>query len=669
MSTIATTLPLSEWSLSTATSPSPTPTLSHKSVLEILNKKCFNSLQNLRQLHAITLRNGHFQDHYVSGTILKCYANPQFNNFKTALTVFETIQKPNVFVCNVLMNGCLELDTGDPLVAITCYHNMILLWDSRPNKFTYPTLFKACAVTGSFKEGIQFHAHVLKLGFDADNHIKSAAIQMYASFGLLEDARRMLDENGENDVVCWNAVINGYLKCGEVDAAHELFVKMPKKNVGSWNTMITGLARCGKIEDARNLFDEMGERNEISWSAIIDGYIKHGCFKQAMEVFHKMQREKVKPKQFLLPSVLAACANLGSLDQGRWIHSYVERNSFKVDGVLGTALVDMYAKCGRLDMAWEVFEKVKAKHVSTWNAMIWGLSIHGRAEDAIELFAKMQEEKQKPNGVTLLGVLNACAHAGMVERGIGLLNSMKGVYGIEPRVQHFGCVVDLLGRAGHLNEAEKFIESMPMKPNAAVLGALLNACRIHGNVELGEQLGWILVDMEPRNSGRYALLSNIYAKAGRWDDVTRVRKLMKERGVKTIPGISMMDLGGRVHEFKMGEGSHPQMKEIYVMLENLMDKLRNEGYSPNTSMVSFDIEEEEKENTLKQHSEKIALAFGLIRTEPGTTLRIVKNIRVCEDCHAVFKLASRVYSREIIMRDRARYHHFRNGVCSCKDFW
>ncbi|QHO34308.1 pentatricopeptide repeat-containing protein At5g48910 isoform X2 [Arachis hypogaea] len=491
----------------------------------------------------------------------------------------------------------------------------------------------------------------------------------YASFGLVEEARKMLDENGETDVICWNAVIDGYFKCGEVEAAHELFVKMPKKNVASWNTMITGFARCGKIENARNMFDEMDERNEISWSAIIDGYIKQGCFKEAMEVFHKMQREKVKPKQYLLPSVVAACANLGSLDQGRWIHSYVERNSFQLDGVLGTALVDMYAKCGRLDMAWEVFEKVRMKQVSTWNAMIWGLSIHGRAEDAIQLLTKMQEEKQKPNKVTLLGVLNACAHAGMVERGIGLLNSMKEVYGIEPRVEHFGSVVDLLGRAGLVNEAEKLIESMPMKPNAAVLGALLNACRIHGNVELGEQLGWILLDMEPQNSGRYSLLSNIYAKAGRWDDVTRVRKLMKERGIKTIPGSSMIDLHGTVHEFKMGEGSHPQMKEIYVMLENVMEKLRNEGYSPNTTMVSFDIEEEEKETALKQHSEKIALAFGLIHTEPGTTLRIVKNLRVCEDCHSAFKLVSRVYNRDIIMRDRARYHHFRNGVCSCKDFW
>lgn len=617
-------------------------------------------------MHSIILRTGHFQDHYVSGTLLKCYANPHFNNFGLAIQVFDYIPRPNVFVCNILLKGSLE--NGQPHKAISCYHKMVLL-NSRPNKFTYPTLLKACAITGSVKEGIQFHAHVVKHGFSGDCHIKSAGIQMYTSFGLVREARKMLDGSGKTDVICWNAMIDGYLKCGEVEAANDLFGCMPDKNVASWNTLISGLARCGMIEKARTLFNEMEKRDEISWSAIIDGYIKEGCFKEAMEVFHEMQREKIRPRQYLLPSVLTACANLGSLDQGRWIHSYVERNSFHVDAVLGTALVDMYAKCGRLDMAWEVFEKMRVKEVSTWNAMIGGLSIHGRAEDAIKIFTKMQEEKLKPNRVTFVGVLNACAHAGMVKRGLALFNSMKRVYGIEPEMEHYGCVVDLLGRAGLMEEAEKFIDCMPVKPNAAVWGALLNACRTHGNVELGEKVGWILLDMEPQNSGRYALLSNIYAKAGRWDDVTRVRKLMKERGIKTIPGSSMMDLGGRVHEFKVGDGSHPQMKEIYVMLERMMEKLHMEGYSPNTSMVSFDIEEEEKETALKQHSEKIALAFGLIHTEPETTLRIVKNLRVCEDCHSAFKLVSQIYSRNIIMRDRVRYHHFRNGTCSCKDFW
>lgn len=479
----------------------------------------------------------------------------------------------------------------------------------------------------------------------------------------------MLDGEGDSDIICWNTMVDGYLKCGDVEAAKELFECMPDKNIGSWNAMISGFAKCGMIEEARKLFNEMDKRDEISWSAIIDGYIKGGYYKEALEVFNEMQREDIRPRKFILSSVLAACANVGALDQGRWIHTYVKRNSMRMDAVLGTALVDLYAKCGRLDMAWEVFEKMIEKEVYTWNAMIGGLAMHGRAEDAIGLFSKMQREKLKPNEITFVGVLNACAHSGMVDEGLAILDSMKNVYGIEPEMEHYGCVVDLLGRAGLLKEAEELISSMPMEPNAAVLGALMGACRIHGHVELGERVGKVLLELEPKNSGRYALLSNIYAKAGRWDDVEKVRRLMKERGIKTTAGSSMIDVGGIVHRFKMADSSHPQKKEIYLMLDRIFERLHMEGYSPKTSQVLFDIKEEEKETTLRYHSEKLAIAFGLLSTEPGTAIRIVNNLRVCDDCHSATKLISEVYNREIIVRDRVRYHHFKNGKCSCKDYW
>lgn len=247
---------------------------------------------------------------------------------------------------------------------------------------------------------------------------------------------------------------------------------------------------------------------------------------------------------------------------------------------------------------------------------------------------------------------------------------MENVYGIEPKVEHFCCVVDLLGRAGFLNEAEQLIKAMPIQPNSAVWGALLGGCRIHGNVELGEKVGKLLLEMEPNNSGRYSLLSNIYARAGRWDDVAEIRKLMKDRGIKTTPGSSLIDLDGLIHEFVMGDASHTQSKEIHLMLDEIMEKLKTEaGYVPKTNEVLFDIDEEEKETALCHHSEKLAIAFGFLNTSPGTTIRIVKNLRVCEDCHTATKLISRVYKREIIVRDRVRFHQFRNGNCSCMDFW
>lgn len=644
----------------------PTSEFSQKTILDILNTKCHTSWQHLKQAHAVILKSGHFQDHYVSGTLVKCHANSRFSNFELALKVFNSVHKPNVFVWNSVLRACLE--HNEPWRVISLYSEMVGV-DSKPNKFTYPTVFKACSITEADKEGVQVHAHVVKNGLCGDVHIKSSGIQMYACFGCVNEARQILDDGSKSDVICWNALIDGYLKCGDIEAAIELFKSMKDKNTGSYNAMISGFARFGRFEEARKLFNEMNDKDEITWSAIINGYTKDGYYKEALEVFNEMQRDKIKPRKFVLSCVLAACASLGALDQGIWIHDHVKRNSIYVDAVLGTALVDMYAKCGRLDMAWKVFEDMKMKEVFTWNAMIGGLAMHGRADDAIELFFKMQREKMRPDRITFACVLSACAHAGMIDRGLQALTYMQQMYGIDPEVEHYGCIIDLLGRAGYLAEAEEVISSMPMEANAAVWEALLGACRKHGEVEFGERLGKIVLEMEPENSGRYALLSNIYAKEGRCDDVAKMRKLMKERGIKTNPGSSMIDVNGVIHEFKTGDGSHPQVKEIYLMLKKIIEKLKMEGYSPNSSQVLFDIDEEEKETAPKYHSEKLAIAFGFINTDPGATIRVIKNLRVCEDCHSATKLISKVFKRDIIVRDRVRYHHFRNGKCSCNDFW
>ncbi|CAN1219449.1 Pentatricopeptide repeat-containing protein At5g66520 [Linum perenne] len=601
-----------------------------KSILDLLNSKSTPS--SLSQIHALILKTGHFHDHFVSGTLLKSYAN---HSLDYALQIFHHVPSPNVFVYNVLIKSCL--DNSHPRKAISLYCQLTAN-GAKPNKFTYTPLLKAC---GDFSEGMQIHGHVVKLGLCGDWHIKSAGIRMYGRFGKVGEARKVFDE-------------------------------MPERNVGSWNAVVSGLAKCGRVEEAREVFDEMVERDEISWSGLIDGYIRGGFYKEGLEVFVRMQREGVELSKFALTSVLAACAHLGALDHGRWIHAYVKKkrkSSLVMDPTMATALLDMYAKCGRLDMAWEVFESLKEKEVFTWNAMIGGMAMHGRAEDAVELFIEMLRRKFRPNEITFVGVLNACAHSGDVDRAMQIFDSMERFHGIVPGVEHYGCLVHGLARAGRLEEAEELVDSMPMEPNAAVWGALLGGCRIHGNMEIGERAGKILLEMDPDNSGRYALLSNIYAKAERWDDVVNVRKLMKERGVKTIAGSSMIDLGGCVHEFKMGEGSHPQMKDIYSMLKAMIERLTIEGYVPDTSQVLFDIEEEEKETALQYHSEKLAIAFGFINTKPGTTIRVVKNLRVCDDCHSAIKLISRVYGRDIILRDRVRYHHFRNGACSCKDFW
>ncbi|KAK6159796.1 hypothetical protein DH2020_003177 [Rehmannia glutinosa] len=563
---------------------------SQKTILHLLNTKCISSLETLKQAHALILKTGYLQDHYVAGSLIKCYANPHFGNLSNLLQVLEQVSEPNVFVWNNIIKWCLDL--REPFDTISMYYKMVVS-GSRPNKYTYPQVFKACTLERAIEEGMQVHNHVIKRGLNADSHIISAGIQMYASLGCLKEARNMLDSIGILDVICCNAMIDGYMKFGDVKAARELFENMTEKNVGSWNTMISGLFSNEMVIEAKKYFDEMPKKDEVSWSAMIDGYNRCGYFKEALEVFNEMQREEIKPSKFVLSSALAACANLAALDQGKWIHAYIRKNRILVDAILGTSLVDMYAKCGRLDLAWDVFEKIKEKEVFCWNAMIGGLAVHGRADDAIDLFLKMQRDNiVKPNDITFIAAKCLCSRW-TCSRGI----------------------------------------------------------------------------KNPKNSGRYTLLSNIYAKAGKWESAEKVRLLMKERGVKTVTGRSLIDLKGVVHEFKVGDSSHPQMKDIHMMLETIIREIELKGHRPDVSQVLFDISEEEKETSLKYHSEKLAIAFGILNTEPGATIRVVKNLRVCGDCHSAIKIISRVYEREIIVRDRVRYHHFKHGQCSCKDFW
>lgn len=274
-----------------------------------------------------------------------------------------------------------------------------------------------------------------------------------------------------------------------------------------------------------------------------------------------------------------------------------------------------------------------------------------------------------PDSITFVNVLSACAHSGLVEEGHYYFRYMTDVHGIEPTKEHYGSLVDLLARAGRLEEARKVIDEMPMSPDASVLGALLGACRIHGNVKLGEKIGKRLIELEPANSGRYVILANIYADCGKWDEVANVRKLMNDRGVKKAPGFSMIEMEGTVNEFVAGEKAHPLAKAIYAKVDEMLESIKLVGYVPETDAVLHDLVEEERESPLFYHSEKLAVAYGLLKTKPGETLRITKNLRVCKDCHQAIKLISKVYECDIIIRDRNRFHHFSKGECSCKDYW
>jgi len=387
---------------------------------------------------------------------------------------------------------------------------------------------------------------VVKYGFESNTFMRNTLIYFHANRGDLSIARTLFDGSAKRDVVPWSALTAGYARRGELGLARQLFDEMPVKDLVSWNVMITGYVKQGDMESGRKLFDEVPQKDVVTWNAMIAGYVLCGSHEQALEMFEEMRSVGERPDEVTMLSLLSACTDLGDLDVGQKIHYKVlDLCSGDLSILLGNALIDMYAKCGSIETALDVFRGMRERDVSTWNSVIGGLAFHGHAEESINLFIKMRRLKVRPNEITFVGVLVACSHAGKVEEGRGYFNLMINEYKIEPNIRHCGCMVDLLGRAGRLNEAFEFIDLMEIEPNAIVWRTLLGACRIHGNVELGRRANEQLLEMRRDQSGDYVLLSNIYASRGEWDGVEKVRKLMDDSGVRKEPGCSLIEADNR----------------------------------------------------------------------------------------------------------------------------
>ncbi|XP_020251014.1 pentatricopeptide repeat-containing protein At4g14820 [Asparagus officinalis] len=507
-----------------------------------------------------------------------------------------------------------------------------------PDPVILATVLSACSRTGNLCFGQAIHSYIAETNLQIDGRLLTALITMYSN-------------------------------CGSMETAKKLYDGLSPKNPAASTAMVFGYAKLNQIELARSVFDSMADKDLVAWSAMISGYAESDRPAEALKLFNEMQLSNVRPDKITMLSVISACANLGALDQAHWVHTYVSNNGFNRVLSVNNALIDMFSKCGSLTIARKIFNEMPERNVITWTAMITGLAMHGEGTTAIALFDQMKLEGVRPNKVTFIGLLYACSHSGLVEEGQRVFESMSVDFGLEPEQQHCGCMVDLFGRAKLFKEAIDLINSMPFQPNVVVWGSLLSACRLHGEVELGELAAKRILEMDPGHDGAYVLLSNIYAKAGRWRDVGEVRRSMRSQAVWKERGCSWIGLDGEVHEFLMAEELHPRSKEIYEKLDEMVKKLEDAGYSPHIGSVLVDLEEEEKRRAVLLHSEKLALSFGLISTGKGASIRIAKNLRVCEDCHSFMKLASKVFEREIIVRDRTRFHHYRNGVCSCGDFW
>ncbi|KAI9086064.1 hypothetical protein K1719_032141 [Acacia pycnantha] len=557
--------------------------------------------------------------------------------------------------------------------------------------------------------GINYH---VKGDADVDflSHAKQTNVVMVGMDTVkIDSVRKVFDMMPIKDLVSWNTVIVGHAQNGMYEEALTMVREMGNANlkpdtftlssilpifaehadiikgkeihshairhgfdadvfIGS--SLIDMYAKCTQVEYSLHVFNLLPKRDAISWNSIIAGCVQNGQFDQGLCSFRDMLKEKVKPMPVSFSSIIPACAHLTTLSLGKQLHGYIIRIGFDDNKFIASALVDMYAKCGNVKMARNIFDKIETHDIVSYTAIIMGCALHGHAPDAISLFEKMLADGVEPTYVSFVAVLTACCHAGLVNEAWKYFNCMAWDFGIAPGLEHYAAVADLLGRAGKLEEAYDFISGMKAPPpTGSVWSTLLAACRVHKHVELAEKVVEKLPIIDPENMGAYILMSNIYSAAHRWKDAAKLRIQMRTKGMKKTPACSWIEVRNSVHYFMAGDESHPDYDKINEALNVLLEQMEKDGYVADTDQVLHDVEEDQKRFLLHTHSERLAIAYGIISTPAGTTIRVIKNIRVCVDCHTAIKFIAKIVGREIIVRDNSRFHHFRNGDCSCGDFW
>ncbi|KAL6319026.1 hypothetical protein AAG906_001499 [Vitis piasezkii] len=525
-----------------------------------------DTIKKLKQIHTQIIVNGFSQKNFLLVKLLSFYITS--GNLLNAHKVFERIENPSTTVWNQMIRGHSQSETPHKLVEL---YNRMVEAEAEPNEFTYSFLIGGCARSRLLREGEQVHGRVVANGYCTNVFVRTSLVNLYAIAGGYDGvrkARRVFDEIVDRNIVSWNSLLAGYVRCGDVDGARRIFDEMPERNVVSWTTMIAGCAQIGRC-------------------------------KQALHLFHEMRRAGVKLDQVALVAALSACAELGDLKLGTWIHSYIDERLHAGNQPLlvslNNSLIHMYASCGVIDKAYKVFIGMQQRSTISWTSMITGFAKQGHAEEALGVFQWMQRlgtDEGRPDGITFIGVLCACSHAGFVDQGRHFFECMNKKWGIVPRIEHYGCMVDLLSRAGFLDEAHRLVESMPMKPNDAVWGALLGGCRIHKNAELASHVAQKLVlELKPDQAAGYlVLLSNVYATAKRWQDVALVRQKMVEIGVRKPAGRSWVQINGVVHDFVAGDWTHKHASSIYEMLSKITRQAKLEGYKLDISEVLLDVE-------------------------------------------------------------------------------
>ncbi|XP_022973287.1 pentatricopeptide repeat-containing protein At2g20540-like [Cucurbita maxima] len=506
-----------------------------------LLQKCRN-MKQLKQAHAQVLTSGLGSNSFALSRVLDFCAEPRHGSLSHALKLFQHIQHPTICICNTMIKAFLL--RGEFLNAIVMYSAMRRNGIA-PDSYTHPYVLKACARIKKFHLGESVHACAVKLGFVMDVFVGNSLLVMYCAFGNMKDAGQMFDE-------------------------------MPELSAVSWTVMIYGYAKMGDVNTARGLFDRAPIKDRGIWGAMISGYVQNNCFKEGLHMFRLMQLTEVEPDEAIIVTILCACAHMGALDVGIWIHRYLSHLELPLTLRVSTGLMDMYAKCGHLDMTRYLFDEMPQRDTICWNVMISGMAMHGDGEGALKLFKEMEKARIKPDDITFIAILAACSNSGMANEGLKILNKMSTIHKIEPKAEHYGCIIDLLSRAGRFEEAEGVIQRLPntatASEEAVAWRAFLSACCKHGEMQQAEGAAERLFELE-RHSGAYVLLSNMYAALGKHGDAKRVRKMMKLKGVEKVPGCSSIKVNGVVTEFIAGDKTHLQIGDIHLVLEVLSKQI------------------------------------------------------------------------------------------------
>ncbi|XP_072965470.1 putative pentatricopeptide repeat-containing protein At3g15130 [Typha angustifolia] len=661
------------------------------------------------QLHAAVCKLGFGFDIILNNDLIDMYG--KCGRIDMASEVFGEMGERNVVSWTALMVGCLQ--QGDPKESLRLFHKMANE-GVRPNEFTLSTNLKACGQLGDAVHGIQIHGFCVKTGFERYPVLGNSLIFMYSRSGRINEAKKMFDIIPFRTLITWNAMLAGYTYGGHGRDCLLLFREMQQHHVvpdgftfasllkacsglaaacegtqihasmitggisSSHNAILSGAlidlyVKCHDLPHAMKVFHMAVQKNAILWTTLIMGYAQEGCLRDAIEIFRNFWSSGIRIDGYVLSSMVGLFADFALIEQGKQIHSYSIKDPSGSDVSVANSLIDMYLKCGLTEEAETRFREMQTRNVVSWTVMINGYGKHGNGHIAIRKFEEMQSEGIMPDEVTFLALLSACSHAGLIEECRYYFDKMLHNCHVKPKVEHYSCMVDLLGRAGQLKEAKDLILNMPVPATVGIWQTLLSACRVHRDLAIGKEVGDILLRMDRDNPVNYVMMSNIFAEVGDWRESQRLRETVKRKRLKKQGGCSWVEINKEVHYFYGGDDCHPLTDKVRKVLKEVEKRMKEElGYSFGVSFALHDVEEESKEESLRVHSEKLAIGLwlackGMDKSEE--VIRVYKNLRVCGDCHEFIKGLSKVLGKVLVVRDANRFHRFERGVCSCKDYW